>query len=89
MTEKIVIRKGFYWSAGRKFGWKESGNDVAGVGIAKSILQSNKEIILEIDGKDYKLECEKARNFVNRYKAAENHNGTWIGIISKSLLQRV
>lgn len=87
--EKIKIDKGFYWSAGTKFGWIKDGVERTGVGIHKYLLQNYKELIVEVEGKEYKVDCEKARNFINKYKSAETRYGTTIGIISKELLQKI
>lgn len=88
-TEKIIIEKGWYWSAGRKWGWDKDGVGPAGVGISKYLLQNNKTLTVEVEGKDYELDCEKARNFINKYKSAETRFGTTIGIIARDLLVKI
>lgn len=87
---KVIIKAGWYWSAGQKYGWKQDGISGQGVGIEKSILQNNKEIIVEVDHKEYKLDCQKAKDFVNKYQAAQTMpGGTIIGIISRDLFEAV
>lgn len=86
---KITIKKGWFWSAGTKYGWTKDGFETKGVGIDKRILQNNKEIEIEISGQTYALDCDKAREFINKYKAGQTMpGGTMIGIVSASILQK-
>ena len=88
--EKLIIKKGWYWSAGQKYGWKKDGVDTKGVGIAKDILQNNKEIVVEVDHQEYILDCERARAFVNQYHSAQTMpGGTIIGIVSRDLFEKI
>ena len=87
---KITIKKGFFWSAGTKYGWTNDDYQTRGVGIEKSILQNNKKIIVEILGQEYTLDCDKAREFINKYKASQvMSGGTTVGIVSASLLEKI
>jgi len=87
---RVTIKKGWYWSAGDKFHWVDDGYSKSGVGIEKGILQNNKEIEVEVNHTLYKLDCDKAREFINKYKSAQNMpGGTVLGIITSDLFQQV
>lgn len=86
---KIKIEKGWYYSAGTKFGWVKDGVTRQGVGVSKYLLQNFKELILEIEGKEYILDCERARAFINKYRSSEDHRGNSIGIVSKDVLEKI
>lgn len=86
----ITIKKGFFWSAGTRYGWTKDGFETKGVGIDKRVLQGNKEIKVEISGQEYTLDCDKAREFINKYKASQTMpGGTVIGIVSASILEKI
>lgn len=88
--QKVIIKKGWYWSAGTKYGWKKDGVDSQGVSIEKAILQNNKEIIVEVGHIEYLLDCERARAFINKYQSAQTMpGGTVIGIVSRDVFEKI
>ncbi len=88
--ETIVIEKGWFWSAGKKWNWIDDGFAKCGVGIHKSTLQNYSELIVEVEGKKYHLNCQEAKEFINKYKSAMTMpHGSVIGVISRDLLERV
>ena len=86
--KKLTINKGWYWGAGSNWGWKADGVSIVGIGIARQWF-NEKEIIVEVDGKNYKLDCAKAKEFINKYKCFEQLKGSRIGYISKDLLEEI
>ncbi len=86
--EKLTIEKGWYWSAGKRFDWKKDGIPDCGVGIARPLLKENKEMLVNVDGEDYHLDCVEAVTFINKYKCFENIAGVWIGYVPKTLLKK-
>jgi len=87
--KKLIINKSFYYSCGKRYGWKADGISEVGVGIAKPWLKENKAIIVNVDKEDYHLDCEAALAFINKYKCYEDLNGTRVGYVSKDLLKKV
>ena len=87
--KKLIIHKGWYWSAGKRFGWREDGISDTGIGIGKQWLTDNKAIIVNVDKVDYHLDCEQALAFINKYKCYEDIGNTRIGYIPKELLTKL
>ncbi len=87
--KKLIIKKGFYYSCGRNYGWKADGFSEIGVGIAKPWLKDNKAIIVNVDKQDYHLDCEQAIAFINKYKCFEDWSGVRLGYVSKDLFRKL
>lgn len=83
----LTITKSFYYSVGKRFGWKAEGYSEIGVGIAKSWLIENEEILVNVDKKDYHLDCKAAVEFIRRFKSYEDIKGVRVGYVSKDLLK--
>jgi hypothetical protein len=89
-VNKVEIKKGWYYTAGRKFGWLNDGLDMAGVGINQSFLKDCDELHISVAGAIYRVSCEQVREFVRKYKSAERMpGGSLIGIVSKSILEEI
>lgn len=86
---RLKIRNSFYYSIGRRYNWMKDGFDEVGLGIAKPYLKDNKTLLVNVDGKDYFLDCVKAVEFINSYKSFEDIKGVRLGYISKSLLRKL
>lgn len=87
--ETIEIKKGWYWSAGGKYGWKDQ-YDPKGVGLSRDILINNEEIRVKVNDEYYLVNCQEAREFVRQWKSdITMPGGTRIGIVSKSLLTKL
>lgn len=87
--KKLIINKSFYYSCGKRWGWKADGVSEVGVGIAKPWLKENKTIIVNVDKEDYLLDCEKALEFIAKYRCFEDIGGARVGYVSKDLLRKV
>lgn len=87
--KKLTIEKSFYYTAGKRYGWKADGISEVGVGIAKPWLTENKAIIVNVDKQDYHLDCEQALEFIKKYKCYEDIGGVRVGYVSKDLLKKV
>ena len=86
--KRLKIKKSFYYTCGKRWGWMHDGYDIVGLGIARKWFD-NKAIVVNIDGQDYHLDCEKALEFVKKYKCFENIKGTKVGYIPKNLLVKL
>lgn len=89
----LRIEKGWYWSAGDRWGWTQDGYERAGVGIAKPLLLLSDTLQIEVHGKLYTLDCTSAVDFIRKYKSfydvkpdPRTGEGTRLGVVSKSLL---
>lgn len=87
--KKLIIKKSFYYSCGRNYGWKNDGYTEIGVGIAKDWFIKNKEFIVNVDKQDYLVESDRAMDFINKYKSYENIRGIRIGYLTKDLLKKL
>ncbi len=87
--KKLTLRKGWYGSVGRKFGWINDGYNVIGVGIDKPLLVGNKALIVRVNKEDYHVDCERAIAFIKQYRAFENYGKARLGFISRSLMVRI
>lgn len=87
--EILKIKNGFWWGAGspKLYDWSKDGFHTYGVGVARDILRRNDVIIIIVENIKYELNCQEAREFINKYKSAKKIKGTWIGVVSKSLLK--
>jgi hypothetical protein len=83
----IKIREPF-WGAGTTFAWKAGGHDQVGVGLNKQDLLSNEELMVEVRGRTYKVNCARAIEFIRKYKSFQDkRGGVRIGIISMSIME--
>ena len=81
---KLKINNSWYWTVGDRY-WRGEGYTREGVGINKKYLLG-KELTLEIDKKEYHLDCEKAREFIVAHKSAETIKDARICYVPRSLL---
>ena len=91
MVKKITIKKGWYRFAGlpTQYGWISSGYEPEGVGINRDALFENEELIVSVNGNDYKVNCKEAIDFIRRFKSHTTMpGGTKIGIISRSIMEK-
>lgn len=83
---RIIINKGWYLTAGSRFGW-ETTHDPRGVGIDVEILKENIEIELEIEGDIYRVYTAQALAFARQFKSGEIHKGIKLCVVSRSILR--
>lgn len=87
--EKLTIKKGWYRSAGIKYGWIHSGYEPEGVGINREALNGDK-LQVNVSGFSYVVDCAEAIAFVKRWKSHyKTDGGTKIGVISKSIMKKI
>lgn len=86
--KKLVIQKGFYFSAGRQYNWVKDGIDPVGVGVERRWFTDD-ELLIEVDNIEYVCNTKQALEFINKYKSFEIRKGLKIGYIPKSLLVKV
>jgi len=85
-TGKLVIKKGWFYIAGSKWGWIDDGYEMEGVGINRKLLKNNHMLDVEVEGKTYRVICSEAIQFIRKYKSYYKVSPeTMIGVISKSL----
>lgn len=87
--ERLIIKKGFFRTAGQKYDWLKKKYDGRGVGVSLPVLKRNREIEIEVEGDVYVLNCGAAIAFIRSYQSIEVHNGTKVGVVSKTLLERI
>lgn len=86
----IEITKGWYFTAGRKFGWISDGLDVCGVGINSSYIENADKLMIRVQGKLYTVTSDEVRAFIQKYNSfIRMPGGSLIGVISKSILEEV
>lgn len=85
----VTIKKGWYRTAGRTYGWELSGLLPEGVGINRETLYSYDELIITVNGEKYRLDTTEAIEFIRKHGSHETMTGgTRIGIVSRSLLKK-
>lgn len=88
MTKTIKIQKGWFRTAGQMYGWALHGYDILGIGITKDALFGTEELVVEVNGKRYAVDCKEAIEFVRKYHSRQvMPGGTVLGVISRSLLK--
>lgn len=87
--KRLTINKSFYYTCGKRWGWKADNVSEVGVGIAKPWLKENKAILVNVDGEDYHLDCEQALEFIKKYKCYEDIGEVRVGYVSKDLLKKI
>lgn len=88
--EKVKILKGWYRSAGHKYGWANSGYLPEGVGINRDALYDNDEIEVHVAGNKFKVDCKEAIEFVKMWRSHyKMDGGTKIGVISRSIMVKI
>ncbi len=88
-TKKIVIKKGWYRTAGDQYKWVIDGHDVLGVGINRVFFEKGKKLIIKVAGKEYEFDCDEGREFINKYQSVMEIRSGRVGIVSKSLLKEL
>lgn len=86
---RLNITKSWFHSAGKQYFWADSGYDVRGIGIEAGLLKKYPEIEIVVDKVVYKLDSNKAIEFVSKFKSFYQAKGTLIAVVSKSLLKTV
>jgi len=87
--KKVIIKKGWFRSAGFQYKWIFEGYDVLGVGINREFFEDGKKLIVNVLGKDYELDCDEGRKFVRKFGSVMPLRNGSIGIVSKSLLKEI
>lgn len=87
MTEKFIIKQGWFRSAGIKYNWVKEGFDIRGIGLAKHVLNGSENIVVE--GTEYSLDRAEAEAFIRRFESFYKAGGTLLGVVSKSLLKPI
>jgi len=88
--KEVIINKGWYLTAGWKYGWGKKGLDPKGVGIAKEYLINNQELVVVVDGIRYHLYTTAAIQAIKDYNSKMRMaGGTIIGVVPKSLLEEI
>jgi len=85
----IEIKKSWFFSAGKKYGWDKDGLEIKGIGVSMDNLRKNSHIILKIDGEQYYLLSVDALKFIETYNSIFDAKGVELGIISKDVLQKI
>lgn len=85
--KKLTIRNGWYWSAGKKFGWSDN-YAVPGVGIARSWFDED-DFLVGIGESTYKVNSQEAIDFIRKHKSHERKGKINIGYISQDLMHKV
>ncbi len=86
---KVEIKKSWFFSAGDKYNWTKDGLDVKGIGVTMDNLKKNGHIVIKVEDEQYYLLSEIALKFIEKYNSTFDAKGVELGIISKSLLQRI
>lgn len=86
----VEIRKGWYFTAGKKWGWEEDGLDCFGVGINQSFLDGCDRLRLKVEGNEYEIGVAELKAFVNKYKSFyKMPGGSIIGVVSRGILEKI
>ena len=80
----LTITKGWYWTVGDRF-WPKENYPREGIGIDKRWFQDPK-LKVEVEGKEYTLDCEEAKKFINDHKSWEDIKSVRLGYIPRTLL---
>ena len=87
--QTLKIQKGWYRSAGHKYGWTLAGFEPEGVGINRQALDAEKLIVV-VNDVEYEVDCQEAIDFVKKYKSHyTTDGGTKIGVISRSIMKKL
>lgn len=87
--KKVTIRKGWYWSAGHKYGWtKKEGKLAQAVGVDMALLKTNEKVVVRVmpKGETFIINCAEAIDFIRQYQSYKWIKEKCIGIVSKSIL---
>lgn len=84
----LKITKGWYWSAGDKYGWNDN-YDRTGIGIALSHIRKADPVRLEIKDEKYEITHDELKRFIGQYKTKKKLKGVPIIYVSKSVLNKV
>ena len=72
------------------YGWASDGFIKEGIGINKDALFGTTELIAEVEGERYVVNCQEAIDFVRKYHSRKvMKGGTVLGIISRSLMKQL
>lgn len=87
--QTLKIQKGWYRSAGHKYGWVVAGYEPEGVGINRDALNADK-LIVNVNDFDYEVDCQEAIDFVKKFGSHySTDGGTKIGVISRSIMKKL
>lgn len=91
---ELTIEKGWYWSAGNTYGWTGAGHSVEGVGINKTALIQNDELIVHVKSKSgsklsFKVDTLAAVEFIKRYHSFKTIGTTKVGFIPRTLMTEI
>ena len=92
MIKTITIKDGWYWSAGRTYGWLDEFSPEA-VGLNRDLFNSEK-IIVTVKGKKggafkYEIDSQKGLEFIKKYSAHTLIQGVKIGFIPRELMTKI
>lgn len=85
-TKEIEIVKGWYWTAGRQYGWADT-YEMEGVGLNRELFESDR-ILVTVKGIVYEVDTEEAKAFIKRYNSHNKLGDTKVGYISKSIMKQ-
>ena len=87
MIKEITIKKGWYYSAGRTYGWTGE-HEPEGVGLNRDLFDAD-TIIVTVKGQKYKLDAKKGLEFIKRYKAHTTIGNNKIGFIPRTFMEKI
>lgn len=87
---KIVkINKGFFRTAGIKYGWQKDNYHIFGVGVKIRDIEEHRMLEINIEGRRFILDCGVAAKFIDKYKAVFEIGVTKLGVVSRSVLREI
>lgn len=86
----LKIQKGWYRSAGYKYGWAAQGFEPEGVGINREALNGTETLRVIVNEQEYDVDTAEVIDFVKKWKSYyATPGGTKIGVISRSIMKKV
>ena len=87
MTKEIKIKKGWYYSAGRTYGWTYK-YAPEGVGLNRELFDSDK-IIVDVKGQKYELDSKEGLEFIRKHKAFKMIGTAKVGFVPRELMKKL
>jgi hypothetical protein len=91
-VKQITIGSYFYGAGSPvQYNWVKDGYHIWGVGIKTDLLNKYSKLVVKINGKTYKADTEKLREFVVKYNSiyTVQPSGVKLGVFSKDLLTNI
>lgn len=86
--KKITIKNGWYWSAGRKYGWTAM-YAPEGVGLNRELFDDSDKIHVKVKDQVYELDTQIGLDFIKSRKAHDKIGGNKIGYIPRELMTKI